>query len=324
MGHSPQIDAARQANGSYHYDSCFIFIKPILRQADFVFANLELTLGGPPYTGYPQFSSPDALASAIQNAGFDFLFTSNNHSLDRREKGLKRTIEILDQLNIPHTGTFVHDSVYQLESPYQIHIQDFKIALLNPTYGTNGIRIQGSEIVEMLDTTTLRRQSLKSSWQSADFRIVYVHWGNEYQRLQSNEQKNQAKFFQSIGADLVIGSHPHVIQPVDTNALMPVFYSLGNFISNQRDRYRDGGIIAMVRIRKTENKTWISDLAYLPVWVWKRNRPMPGYFLVHPVVNHRILEQMGMSPAEFHTMKQFFVDTRKHLLMIREFTGLDN
>ena len=131
MGHTGQIRSALQPDKTtYDYTSCFDYIRSYISSADLAIANLEVTLAGPPYTGYPRFSSPDALAAACKDAGIDVLVTANNHSVDRGKKGIERTIKILDRLNILHTGTFLSYSDRKKKSPLIIEKNNFRIALI--------------------------------------------------------------------------------------------------------------------------------------------------------------------------------------------------
>ncbi len=163
MGHDEQIwSAENRETHAYNYDDVFEYVREEISEADITFANFEVTLGGTPYTGYPQFSSPAELAVACRNAGIDFLFTANNHSADRGRKGIIATINRLDSLGIPHTGTFTgpaeRDSLY----PALIEKNGFSIALLNYTYGTNGITVPPPAIVNMIDKAVISRDIEKA------------------------------------------------------------------------------------------------------------------------------------------------------------------
>ncbi len=309
MAHLPQLDAAKSAQGQYDFDSVFIFLKPWFKDADARLGNLEFTLAGPPYRGYPMFSGPDAYATAIRNMGIDLLFTSNNHSLDRGSKGVKRTIHVLDSLGIAHTGTFLHDAAFQAERPYMFQVGHLTMAMLNPTYGTNGMPVEGKIRIELLDSILLRKASQTTSWKEADLRLIYVHWGTEYQVTPSAHQVKWAYFFRQIGADVVIGSHPHVVQPMKMEKDMPVFYSLGNFFSNQRDRGRDGGIVACLFAQKSGPGVSKLRWAYFPVWVWKRSLPKPAYFLLPPGVKEEELRSLGFTPEDSVKREIFYKDT---------------
>ncbi|HMR58129.1 MAG TPA: CapA family protein, partial [Cyclobacteriaceae bacterium] len=158
MQHDSNIAAAyNPVTKKYDYSACFEYVAPIIRSADLAIGNLELTLAGAPYKGYPQFSAPDALATELKKSGFDVLVTANNHSLDRRRKGLERTLKVLDSLQIIHTGTFNDSSARAQTYPLIIEKNGFKLSLLNYTYGTNGIPVTKPNIVNLIDTIQIKR-----------------------------------------------------------------------------------------------------------------------------------------------------------------------
>ncbi len=153
MGHDTQIASALATGKSgYDYQPCFQYLAPYLQDADLVIGNLEVTLAGPPYKGYPQFSSPDELADALKTAGFHILVTANNHALDRGRSGLERTLGQLDARGILHTGTFTDDRSRSLTYPLVVEKNGIRIALLNYTYGTNGLKVKPPSIVNRIDT----------------------------------------------------------------------------------------------------------------------------------------------------------------------------
>ena len=156
MQHQAQIDAARTPQGTYDYSPCFSLVKEQIAQADIAIGNLEVTLGGRPYKGYPAFSAPDEYLKAIKDAGFDILLTANNHCLDRRKQGLERTLLMLDSLNIPHAGTYRDSAERRSSYPLIIEKKGFRIALLNYTYGTNGIPTTTPNIVNRIDKTVMQ------------------------------------------------------------------------------------------------------------------------------------------------------------------------
>lgn len=288
MGHDSQIASAYDAvTKKYDYTSCFQFIKPYLEAADLTLGNLEVTLAGPPYKGYPQFSSPDELAITLKDVGFDALVTANNHCVDRGRKGLERTIAMLDSFNIPHTGTFV-DQVNRLnDHPLIIEKNGFRLSLLNYTYGTNGIPVTKPNIVNMLDTAVMRKDLLKAKSQNPDAIIVFTHWGEEYQSLPSKQMKNLTDFCFKHGAKMVIGAHPHVIQPMEWRKDKDQFvvYSLGNFVSGQRKRYTDGGAMAYLELEKINFKpdssvTTIDSAGYYFQWVHRTVDAHKDYYII--------------------------------------------
>lgn len=278
MQHDSNIAAALDPiSKKYDYSACFEYVAPILRSADITIGNLELTLAGPPFKGYPQFSAPDALAVELKRVGFDVLVTANNHSLDRRRKGVERTIKVLDSLEIKHTGTF-KDSLDRVSVyPLIVKKDGFQLSLLNYTYGTNGIPVTKPNIVNLIDTVAIKIDLAKARTQQTDAIIVFLHWGAEYQSLPSQEQKRLAALCLREGAKLVIGAHPHVLQPMVWNQKddQLIAYSLGNFVSGQRPRYRDGGAMLWIDLQKIEHDststTSITNAEYELEWVKKSN-----------------------------------------------------
>jgi len=278
MQHDSNIAAAyNSTDKKYNYTACFEYAAPILRSADLAIGNLELTLAGAPYKGYPQFSAPDALAVQLKRLGFDVLVTANNHSLDRRKKGVERTIRVLDSLQLQHTGTFRDSAERASIYPLQIEKNGFRFSLLNYTYGTNGIPVTKPNIVNLIDTVAIKVDLAKARAQQTDAIIVFMHWGAEYQSLPNAEQKKLAALCFREGAKLVIGAHPHVLQPMVWNQKddQLIAYSLGNFISGQRPRYRDGGAMLWVELQKIVHDsvsiTTIRKAEYELEWVKKSN-----------------------------------------------------
>ncbi len=288
MGHDSQIASAYEpATKSYSYTSCFQFIKPYIEAADVSIANLELTLAGSPYKGYPQFSSPDALALALKEAGFDVLVTANNHCVDRGKKGVERTISMLDSLDIPHTGTFTDTVSRMNDHPLIVEKNGFKLAILNYTFSTNGLPVYKPNVVNRIDTAIMRKDLVRAKELKPDAIIVFTHWGVEYQSLPAKNQKDITEFCFKHGAQLVIGAHPHVLQPMewrkDKNQF--VAYSLGNFISGQRKRYTDGGAMAYIELKKINFRadssiTVIDSAGYYLNWVYRTVDAQKDYYML--------------------------------------------
>ncbi len=323
MGHDTQINSAMdEQSGTYRYDTCFSLLRPFIESADIAVANLEVTLAGPDFKGYPQFSSPDELADAVKNAGFDILINANNHCLDRGRDGLERTIAVLDRKGIIHTGTFTDEAERMLTYPLIVEKNGIRLALLNYTYGTNGLKVREPNIVNYIDTTVIRQDLERAQLAEPDFTIVTIHWGIEYKREENREQDDLAVFLLHHGADAVIGSHPHVVQPVKEytreagdSVQHLVVYSLGNFISNQRDRYTDGGIMVEMDLEKKSSGTTVNRYSYLPVWVWKPAKKESGnYFVLVPAsAGDDSQEKLGMQEKDRESMRNFLDDTREHL-----------
>ncbi|QOI98931.1 MAG: CapA family protein [Flammeovirgaceae bacterium] len=287
MQHDSQLQSAYEANtGRYNYEPCFRYAKKYFMDADLTIGNLELTLGGKPYKGYPEFSAPDALAVELKNAGVDVLVTANNHSLDRRRKGLERTIRVLDSLQIMHTGTF-RDTVERMNDyPLMISRNGISLALLNYTYGTNGIPVTKPNVVNLIDTVIIRKDLARAGELKPDLVIVFLHWGNEYQSQPSKQQKHLAEFCFRYGANLVIGAHPHVLQHMELrNDKQLVAFSLGNFISGQRDRFRDGAAMVKIELNKvyysdTTAGTYINSAGYVLHWVYRTPASRRNFYVL--------------------------------------------
>lgn len=252
MQHIAQVNSAKRAGDLYDYSECFTEVKDYVSSADYAVVNFETTLGGKPYTGYPCFSTPDSYADALAAAGFDLFLNANNHTLDRGYKGLIKTIETLDKKDIPHIGTYVNKFSREMSVPYIKNIKGIKIAFLNYTYGTNGIKPTNGVKVNYIDTLQIKQDIVKSREVGAEVITVAIHWGEEYNLLPNRSQKKLADFLCNQGVDLIIGGHPHVIQPMEIrhsekyNKDCLVVYSLGNFISNMKTTDTRGG--AMVKV----------------------------------------------------------------------------
>lgn len=325
MGHEPQFKAALQADKTYAYEDNYRFVKSYISSADLAVANLEVTLAGPPYSGYPTFSSPDALASALRDAGFDVLQTANNHTCDKGGKGLRRTLDVLDSLHLVHFGTYRSAEEAAANHPLMQDVNGVRLAFLNYTYGTNGIPVPAGTVVNIIDTALIHAGLDKAKRNGADFIIATYHWGLEYQRTESPDQVRIAEFSARHGADLVIGGHPHVVQPVKRTAAPDgdsiwTAYSLGNYISNQRDRYKNGGIMVEVTLVKSARGTYLKNIGYVPVWVYKKTTPKASYTLIPGSMDSTAAADttLRMAAADRLLMLQFFEDTRKHLGNVAE------
>lgn len=287
MQHQGQLNAASTSKG-YDYTDCFRYVKEEISQADIAIANLEVTLGGKPYTGYPAFSAPDEYLQAIKDAGFDVLTTANNHCLDRSRKGLERTILMLDSLRLPHAGTYVNAEARARRYPLLLEQNGFRIALLSYTYGTNGIKVTPPNVVNYIDKKVITQDIEAARALHPDAIIACMHWGIEYQSLPNNEQKSLADWLLSQGVTHVIGCHPHVVQPLElrTDSLTKqqniVAYSLGNFISNMTARRTDGGLMLKLELTK-DSVTRVTDCAYSLVWTARPVLSRQKNYTLYPV-----------------------------------------
>jgi hypothetical protein len=325
MGHEPIINAARvSGKEGFNYKPWFKYLEPFVEKVDYAIVNLEVTLGGEPYSGYPTFSSPDDYAKHVQQVGFDMFITANNHSLDRGQKGLERTIDVLNKLNIDHTGTFKNKSERELTYPLIKEFYGKKIAFLNCTYGTNGIKVQEPNIVNLIDTLEIREDLNSARQKGADLIVFTVHWGQEYQRNENAEQGKIAQWLADNGVDAIIGMHPHVIQPMKiihpkTNPTkdVPVAYSLGNFVSNQRERYKDGGIGVRLTIHVTDSGVAFKSWDYLPFWI-QRGGTKYGYYPIPATYYETNSKELGLNSTETLAINEFISDTRALLSNVKE------
>lgn len=320
MGHDTQIISAYDSTtNSYDYEDVFLPLKPILEKPDFSIANLEVTLAGEPHKGYPQFSSPDELALACKQNGMDVMVTANNHSCDRGGEGIIRTLNVLDFYGLKHTGTF-RDSVDRDTSNLLILENEFiRVGMLNYTYGTNGLPAPPPTIVNLIDPEQMKMDIEKAVTQSLDELIVFLHWGLEYQIHPNQKQIDLANFLFELGVDIIIGSHPHVLQRMEYHPQDSlgkerlVVYSLGNFVSNQRKRRTDGGSMFELMLRKENGKTSISEKGYYLTWVNKKRVGDKAKFEILPCLEVERNNFKGIEKKSEVKMTEFLKDSRELL-----------
>lgn len=284
MQHQKQLDAARTADGTYDYSQCFEDIAPWVSEADYAVVNLETPLGFGNFSGYPVFNAPAEFAAALRDAGFDLLLTANNHTLDRRETGLKTTVAILDTLGIDHIGTYASADDRRQALPFIRDINGFKVGFLNYTYGTNGFPMRGGVIVDMIDRRQIVDDITLARESGAEIVVVAVHWGVEYVLLPPASVKSLADFLCSQDVDMVIGGHPHVIQPMEmrpnptTGRPVLLVYSMGNLISNMRTRdTRGGAMVKAVLQRDSAGTAYVDNASYMPHFTVPGTSPAKNY-----------------------------------------------
>jgi poly-gamma-glutamate capsule biosynthesis protein CapA/YwtB (metallophosphatase superfamily) len=238
------------------------------------------------------------------------LVTANNHAADRRTKGIKRTNHILDSLGILHTGTFTDPGERENLYPLLIEKNGFSVALLNYTYGTNGVTVKQPFIVNTIDKEIITNDLARAGSKNPDIIAVFIHWGNEYKTVPSGQQYDLAEYMFEKGADIVIGSHPHVLQKMiwtkDARGGKGkvAVYSLGNFVSNQRRLKTGGGAMARIEITKNRSSVRISDTQYYLTWVYTPIEKYRQRFFVLPC-------------SEFENKASFFTDQNQYKLMKR-------
>lgn len=311
MSHSPQTnDAYDAATDTYSYLPCFQYVKPWIEGADYAVANFETTLNGPPYSGYPQFCAPDALAYDIKTIGFDLVTTANNHAMDKGFNGVVRTLDTLDQAGLAHVGGYRTQEEYdQSKGVVLADVGGISVAFLGYTYGTNGIPISAENDfclnrfnTDYMDTcSTLDQEKLKTELDYAqslepDLIAVMIHWGIEYQTTQNEYQTQVADFLIANGADLILGSHSHVPQPMETRTVTLedgstrsafVSYSLGNFVSNQSPatvnvNYTDTTAVLNLELTKdfATGETTVTNISYVPLLVLNRGTGVQDQYLI--------------------------------------------
>jgi poly-gamma-glutamate synthesis protein (capsule biosynthesis protein) len=320
MGHDEQILSAENTEThTFNYDDVFRYIKDDISEADVSIANFEVTMAGPPYSGYPTFSSPAQLAVACKNAGIDIFVTANNHAADKGKNGILSTLYRLDSLGIPHTGTFADPVAREILYPLIIEKNGISIALLNYTYGTNGITVPSPVIVNMLEKNLVTADIEKAKSKNPDAIILFLHWGTEYDTIPSKSQTEMAEYFFSLGVDLIIGSHPHVLQKMewiksDTGAEDKILvYSLGNYVSNQRTTRRDGGAMVRIELAKRADSLYVSDAGYYLTWVYTPVENSRKKFFILPISMFEDKPEFFSRPEYYQKMNTFIKNSRRLL-----------
>lgn len=283
MCHNSQYtDAYVASSDTYDFSYVFEDIKQYIEPADIAIGNIETTFAGKErgYSNYPTFNSPEQLATNLKDLGIDVLCTANNHSLDKGYSGLTSTLKFLDDAGISHMGTY--DSA---ESQNEILIKDvngIKIAFLAYTYGTNGIPVPKNNpyCINLIDKDLILKHLELAKEQEPDLICVNMHWGLEYKTKQNSEQEELADFLFTNGVDIILGSHPHVLQPMEKKTITLedgstkdcfVIYSLGNFISGQNQDNTRNSVILNIECTKSgeTNKTTIDSVSYVPIYMYK-------------------------------------------------------
>ncbi len=319
MVHDTQLYGAfNKESGKYDFSAFFKESSEYFKKADLSVANLEVTFGGTQsgkYSGYPAFNTPDELADDIKNSGLNLLLTSNNHSYDTGLYGLKRTAQVLKERGIEFIGTREQreESIYTVKE-----INGIKIGMANYTYETSGAqgkkylngRILSEEANDLVSSFSYGRieefyanaaQTITEMQQSgAEFIVFYMHWGEEYQTTQNTWQKTIAQKLCNLGVDIIIGSHPHVIQPIelitseDSQNTTVCLYSTGNAVSNQRQEIMDScpsghtedGLLFSYTLKKKGNDVTLDSIDLIPTWVNRYRDEKGSYkYTIYPLEN---------------------------------------
>lgn len=237
--HTPLAESGKSSEGGYDFSAVFANLREEIEAADVALVNQEVIIGGAELgvSGYPSFNAPYELGDALAETGFDVVLHATNHALDKRKQGILNCLSFWRE-NYPDMAVLgIHDSQESQQDIYVYEQQGIRIAVLNYTYGTNGVPLPEDMpyAVDMLQKDRVAAD-LKRAQELADFVIVCPHWGKEYVLEQTKDQENWAKLFAENGADLVLGTHPHVIEPIEQVASANgnqalVYYSLGNFVN---------------------------------------------------------------------------------------------
>ncbi|OEH86936.1 hypothetical protein BHU72_01360 [Desulfuribacillus stibiiarsenatis] len=323
MVHMEQIQGAQttvDGQKAYDFNPALAQISPFLKKADFIMGNLETTIAGVEnrgYSGYPEFNAPESLLFALKKAGFDYVSTANNHSLDRREKGVIKTIENLEKAGLLFSGTARSQEERDLHAI--VERNGIKLALLSYTYGTNGIPIPTGKdyLVNLIDKEKMK-SDITSVRDAVDFVIVSIHFGHEYHRKPNAQQIEISNFLVEQGVDVVLGSHPHVIQPATWIDNSFVIYSMGNFVSAQRGDYKDNGVVVYLNLHIDEDgNRAITNAKFLPTYVSKYTHQGKSNYRVLAAEKSIQDFEDKVDPLlrefDYQKLKQAYKDTTEHL-----------
>ena len=316
MMHRDQISNARDGEDTFNFTDCFQKIEHLVKDANIAVANMEFTLAGKPYTGYPCFSAPDSYAEAIAESGVDIFLTANNHILDKGQEGITRTLGIYSKMEkdglVRHTGTAVSAEDDSLRFPLKVVAKGIRLALINFTYGTNISIKEAYPKVHRIDTSEIAGAIRRARESGADFIIALPHWGNEYVLRHSTSQGRLARWLAEKGCDAVIGAHPHVLQDIETLTVsskngvgerkVPVVYSLGNFISNMSAPNTQVGMMVTLHFTKDwlGNKTMQEPLMTL-TWCSRPGHLTRGYTTI-PIKEYVGKRDLWINPWDYDKM----------------------
>ena len=271
--HSTVYEFAQQDDGTYDFSDIYSYIQKDIDEADLACIQQETILTADPtqYSNYPCFGTPAEMADSLAKVGFDVVCQASNHTLDKATAGIEDTIAAWAK-HPEVTMLGIHGSQEDADKIAVVEKNGIKIALLDYTYGLNGFIPEQDYYVDLMDEDHRDRvaSQLDQAAELADITVVFMHDGTEDQFTPDEDQKNWAQFFADHGVGLVIGTHPHVVEPVDiitgvSGNKMPIFYSLGNFVSSQKDNFNMLGGMAKAVITKDETGTYVSDYNIYPL-----------------------------------------------------------
>ncbi len=321
MCHSTNFkNAYNSTSKDYDFSNVFKNIDSYIKNADIAIGNLETTFSGKnrTYSGYPTFNTPEILGKNLKDLGIDVLSTANNHCMDKGYSGLESTLNFLDNFQISHTGT--SRSKQEQNSILVKDVNGIKIAFLSFTYGTNGISIPSDKkySVNLIDKDFIKEQLTLAKAQNVDLICVSMHWGLEYKLKQNSTQEDLANFLFENGTDIILGSHPHVLEPMEKRTItlkdgskkdVFVIYSLGNFMSGQIYANTKSSVILDIQLTKSvDNKMSIDSINYTPIYLYdngQNSKPRTRYTLID--INKSISEyenaDSNISKNLYNTLK---------------------
>ena len=329
MCHSYQYEEAYiPSEGRYDFMHNFTDMKKYFDNADFVVGNLETVFAGEEVgiSDYPCFNTPDSFADAIKDAGFDLVTTANNHSMDKRMAGALRTLDVLDEKGIDHIGTYRSEA--DRAEIYIKNINGIKTAFLSYTYGTNGIRVPEPWLVNIIDDELIKSDIARAEAMNPDLIIVLPHMGNEYEEYVRDVFKDRAHMMLESGADIVVASHPHILQPMEmvdiaeedgTTRKGFIMYSMGNFISSQTTPPRNASILLNIDVEKNGSEpAYIKGVSYVPIWTQFRSAENVNHFKVRSVYEMLTLPEdevySVVRPKDYNRLKEIHFETNETLL----------
>lgn len=324
--HNTQIASGQQADGSFQFDSFFAPVKSLIQRGNYASTNFEAAMAGGDsgYTGYPKFNSPDEVATTLKEAGYDLVVTSNNHILDRGYSGAIRTMSVLRKAGLDIVGTYRSQ-----EEKDTFLIKDLggvRVGYLAYSYGTNGIPVPKEHpyFFNFLKEDTIFKD-VKALRPKVDILVLVLHWGVEYSLQPTADQQELARKFLEAGVDVILGSHPHVIQPMEVmkidNQDKFVIYSMGNFIGDQRGVERNSGVILNLTFQKdvTREQTVLTEVSYTPTYSHSYRDKGQLRFRVVAVEDAICQVQEGKDPylksSDLVVLKQVLAQTQKQLGM---------
>ena len=320
MCHNTQyIDAYNDETGEYDFSYVFDDISLYTKTADICVGNLETTFAGEDvgYSSYPTFNTPDSLAYELKDIGVDVLSTAGNHALDKGFNGLSRTIDILNDADISHLGTY--KTKEEQDKTLIKYVKGIKIAFVNFAYGTNGIPIPSDKpyCINLIDESLMKEQIDRAKQEEPDIIIACMHWGTEYKTTPNSTQEQLTDFLFKNGVDIILGTHPHVLEPMEKRTVTLdngttkdgfVIYSLGNFIADQNAEYTRDSIILNIDITKhTDGKITIDNYEYVPIYMYKdtskKKQKMKLLDINKNIYNYENYLDNNISESLYNTLK---------------------